>query len=106
MKDWTNEEFDRALEEVTRRSIFDVNFRTLALQDASAAISQVAGKPLPGGVDLKFIDNTGPTKIVPLPDPIAHLSCEEVTDEELEHVAGGDAVPVDGTVGGGIKWSR
>lgn len=104
MQEWTAQEFEQALDGVARRSRTDADFRKLALNDASAAIKQVSGRPLPPGVSFQFVDNSGTKKVYALPDPVGSISCEEVSNEELEHVAGG--LGPDQTVSGGIKWSR
>jgi hypothetical protein len=103
MPEWTPSEFERALDDVARRSRTDADFRKLALKDASAAIEKVSGKPLPAGADFQFVDNSGTKKIYPLPDPLANITCQEATMEELEQVAGGG---IPGTIQGGITWSR
>jgi hypothetical protein len=68
MSKWTREELQEALREVARRSAVDREFRALALRDAVAAIRQVNPKPLLADVSIQFVDNSGPTKVVPLPD--------------------------------------
>jgi len=75
------------------------------LKDAAAALGEVAttqspsdkktaGKSagvtsslLPPDVELRFVDNSGPVKHVVLPDPV--LEIDEISDLELEQVAGG-----------------
>lgn len=103
-QNWTAEEFQQALQEVGRRATIDSEFRALALKDAATAIARVAGKTIPGDLDFKFIDNSGPTKLVPLPDPIPGITYEEIGEEELDRVAGGISGP--GTVAGTVGWSR
>ena len=93
---WSAEEIDRAMEEVTRRSHVDPDFKALALTDAPAAIARVDPKPLPIGIVLKFVENNGAIKTVPLPAPAGVPELDEITEEELEAVAGG--VSVSGSV--------
>lgn len=91
MRDWTNEELQHMLAEVARRAVVNPEFRELALRDAAAAISKISSKPLPEGITFKFVDNSGPVKTVPLPDPL--VDEEELCDEEFENVAGGGGNP-------------
>jgi hypothetical protein len=98
MEGWTNEELQRVFSEVARRAAIDHGFRVLALKNSTAAIAQVTSRPLPKGVTFRFVDNSGPHKTIPLPDPVPGIS-EELSDVELENVAGGDV-----SVSGG--WSK
>jgi hypothetical protein len=87
MYQWTNAEADRVLEEVIKRSMEDPEFRTLALSDASAAISKITTKPLPPGFSVRFVDNGGVSRTFVLPDPAPASAA--LSDAELEQVAGG-----------------
>lgn len=88
MPEWTQQEIDQTLEEISRRSMTDPEFRKTALSNPAAAVSEVNPKPIPEGFSVRFADNTGSTKTVVLPDPIS--DAEELSDAELEEVAGGD----------------
>ena len=88
MLEWTEEEAQRALDEIKKRSATDPEFRALALSNPTAAIAKVNNKNLPAGFQARFIDNSGTVKSFVLPDPIARV--EELSDAELEGVAGGD----------------
>jgi len=89
MKEWTNEEVQDMLSKVFRRAAVDPAFRALALRDAAAAIREVTSKPLPASIVYKFVDNSGTTKTIPLPD----LASDDLADSELENVAGGSNPP-------------
>ena len=88
MSEWTQQEIDQTLEEIKRRALTDTEFRQIALSDANTAIAKVNPKPIPDAVAIKFADNSGKVKTIVLPDPIA--AADELTDAELEEVAGGD----------------
>ena len=88
MNEWTQQEVDQTLEEISRRAMTDPEFRQTALSNPTAAIAAVNPKPIPEGFSVQFADNTGSTKTVVLPDPIP--DAYELSDAELEAVAGGD----------------
>jgi hypothetical protein len=98
MKNWTNEELHNVFSEVARRAAVNPEFRALALTDSVAAIAKIDPRPLPADMTFKFVDNSGPVKIIPLPDPVPGIS-EELSEIELENIAGGDT-----TISGG--WSK
>ena len=87
MLNWSEDEVERTLEEIRKRSMTDEAYRQLALADPTAAVAQINPHPLPEGYQVKFIDNSGPVKSFVLPDPINTI--EELSDAELEAVAGG-----------------
>ena len=83
-------EVNSAVREVIKRAVVDPDFRQLAVRDSKAAIAKVSNKKLPEGMSIQFIDNYGKSvKTIALPDPI---KAQELTDEELEQVAGGCTV--------------
>jgi len=87
MSQWTTAEADHILEQVIKRSMEDPEYRALALKDANAAIAQLTPKPLPQGFTVRFVDNAGASRTFVLPD--AAPSNAELSDAELEQVAGG-----------------
>lgn len=84
--------------EVSRRSAIDLEYRSLALSDPAAAIAKVSPGPLPADITFRFVDNSGSVKTIALPDPV---SSEDLSEVELEEVAGGLA-----TLTAGAQWSR
>lgn len=101
MSQWTREELQQALAAVARRATVDSDFRKLAIDNGMKAIAAINPKPLPADLDFRFVDNSGSTKVVALPDPIS-TSSEELSDAELAHAAGGTAtssIIKGGTVG-------
>lgn len=71
---------------VFQRAAADPDFRALALRDGTAAVEQVLGHPLPDGIRIRFVENDGATFTLGLPPA---RSADELSDRELEAVAGG-----------------
>lgn len=91
---WTTQELTRALEEVAQRAKADEQFKKLALSDGMTAMARVNPKPLPAGTVINFVENSGPLKTIPLPPLMTSSDSGEITEEELEAVAGGNSVAV------------
>ena len=88
MSQMSEQELNTATREVLKRAVSDPEFRKLALRDSKAAYAKITDKQLPVGFHIQFIENYGKsTKTVVMPDPVAHP--EQLTEEELEQVAGG-----------------
>lgn len=97
----TNAHLNHLIAEVQRRSAVDIPFRNLALNDASAALAVVAQEPIStDDLNLQFVDNSGPVKIIPLPN-LAQGVVESVGLEEIEL---GDIRGPE--ISGWISWSR
>ena len=71
---------------VFQRASTDPEFHALALRDGTAAVEQVVGRKLPDGMKIRFVKNNGATFTLGLP-PVR--SSDDLTDSELETVAGG-----------------
>ena len=69
------------------RAAVDPDFRQLCLEDPHSAISEVASRDIPAGVKLRFIEKEGYDMTLVLP-PAAGPD-GELSDDELEEVAGG-----------------
>jgi hypothetical protein len=105
MKPSDNEDVRAAVEEVLRRSALDGAFRSLALSDGRAAIAKVTGRQPPVEFVITFVDNSGAKKTIPLPD-LTPKVVEELTEEELEDVAGGSGGNQPPITGGWSKIGR
>ena len=98
MSQINEQELSAAIREVLKRAVADPGFRQLAVRDGKAAIAKVTNKSLPEGLAIQFVDNHGKsTKTIVMPDPVANP--EQLTEEELEAVAGGCTVSTCGVSG-------
>jgi len=87
-------DFQSAISEVMRRAAVDPHFRALAAKDGNAAIAKVNPKLSSETADVRFLDKTNqnPARVtvtLVLPDPIAKSQSSELSEAELEQVAGG-----------------
>ncbi len=90
----TSQEAEQAIQVVVKRAQAYREFRQLCLTDPSAAIKKAIGKDIPEGFTLRFVENKGADLTVVLPDPIDVSS--ELSDADLEQVAGGKATGPEG----------
>jgi len=86
MSDWTKEEVKKAIDAVSLRCAKDKNFRKLALENPAEAVKQIAGKQVPSGFKLKLIEGDPKADMTVV---IPELKVAEISDAELEKVAGG-----------------
>ncbi len=90
MAEWTRKEIEELLAEMTRKAMTDREFRQKVLEDAAAALENLAGRPLPEGVNLKCIERDPNYQLTfVLPDLVDE---EKIDDERLAQVAGGVSV--------------
>lgn len=83
----------QAVDAILKRAQSDKDFRELALSDPRAAIKQEAGLELPSDFNIRTVATEGADMTVVIPDfedPNAELS-----DDDLENVAGGSWCGVD-----------
>ena len=84
----TQQELDRAVRDVLKRSVSDPAFRRAALQNGNASLTSITGKSAPAGLIIRFADNAKPNfRTIVLPDPIVDV--EHLSEADLESVAGG-----------------
>lgn len=95
MAQWSQDELNRTIDEVKRRSLLDLEFRALALSGPPAAVAKINPKPLPPGFVIKFVEGstgehstvTSGVLTIVLPEIIE--KADELSDAELEQAAGG-----------------
>lgn len=93
MSKWKSQELEKALTEVFRRSAVDPEFRTLALKDGAGAIAWINPALSLNPLVFKFVDNSGSTKTIPLPDLAPDVAENELSERDLECVTGGTDAP-------------
>jgi hypothetical protein len=80
-------EIERTL---VQRSLQDEDFRRRLLDDPKAAVGQELGTQLPeGGVEVRVLEENPQTIYLVLPSTEPLGEGEELSDQELEEVAGG-----------------
>ena len=87
-------EVDRRL---VQRSLEDEDFRQRLLDDPKGTIEQELGSRLPESIEVRALEESAQTIYLVLPVRSADLQTGELSDEDLEEVAGGDE--------NGAEWS-
>jgi hypothetical protein len=81
------EQMERRL---VQRSLQDDDFRRRLLEDPKAAVEQELGRRLPEGVQVRAVEETPDTIYLVLPSSSPVGEGGEISDRELEEVAGGN----------------
>ena len=79
-------EVDRRL---VQRSLEDEDFRQRLLDDPKGTMEQELGSRLPESIEVRALEESAQTIYLVLPVRSADLQTGELSDEELEEVAGG-----------------
>lgn len=87
MNQMNQKEWKEILSKVFKRAATDEQFRQLCLKDPHTAIKQVSGKDIPKSINIRFVDQTEGL-VLTLPAKGA----EELTDAQLEALAGGVSI--------------
>jgi hypothetical protein len=82
---------------IIQRSIEDDAFRQRLLENPKAAIEEGSGIQLPEGIEIRAVEETPDTVYILLPGRPTDVRAGELSDRELESVAGGE--------GAGDEWS-
>jgi hypothetical protein len=72
-----------------QRSLEDDSFRQRLLDDPKAVVEQELGSPLPEGVEVRVVEESARTIYLVLPSASPLGGGVELSDQELEGVAGG-----------------
>ena len=97
----TQQEAEQAIQQIIKRAQTDAEYRQLCLSDPNAAATKATGKEMPAGYTLKFVENQGADLTVVLPDVIEESA--ELSDTELDQVAGGKCAATCGVTSPGPK---
>ena len=83
---WTEEEVQKAFEEVRKRAAVDELFRKKLLENPNKAISELLGKEVPDSFKIKVIESDPNYHLtVLIPPPVKG----DLSEEDLDKVAGG-----------------
>jgi len=100
MSEWTKEKIDRVMKSVRERAVEDRSFRTELLAHPHQAIKDATGEVVPDSIRLQMVDQSAAHITVVLP-PMAEESDDELSEQQLEAVAGGKMSQVPS-----FKWRR
>jgi hypothetical protein len=88
---WTPQKFAEVLTAISRRSVDDAAFRRRCLDTPDAVIEEVGGAPMPSDERgrVQFTETAAAGKILLPAFGSSRASSDELTDADLEGVAGG-----------------
>lgn len=94
MSTWSRQEANEAAKEIFQKASIDKEFRQLVLDNPNEAVKQATGKEVPAEFQIKILESDPDYDVtLLLPD-----FRDDLSDEDLENVAGGKFVCVDITV--------
>lgn len=90
-QEWSPEKFGQVLTEIFRRSASDAAFRQRALKTPDAVLEEVGGIPVPAKSRgrTQFVETPAAGRILLPPVDSTNVKSGELSDAELEQVAGG-----------------
>ena len=89
MQPTTKQSLDAACAALVERASGDPQFRALCKQDPSKAFQEGTGLEWPENLKLRFVDLDADQMVIPLPPLVAAGAGKELSDQELQEVAGG-----------------
>jgi hypothetical protein len=75
---------------LVQRSMEDEDFRQMLLDDSKGAVEQELGSRLPEGVEVRAVEESAQIIYLVLPSASPLGQGGELSDQELDEVAGGD----------------
>ncbi|WP_051650258.1 NHLP leader peptide family RiPP precursor [Selenomonas sp. AB3002] len=87
--EWTKEQMEETYQQVVKKAVTDEEFRKELLANPNEAIGKVAGIPVPADFRICIVEQDPSYQATFLLPPMLP---EDVSDEDLEAVAGGDCV--------------
>lgn len=88
MAEWTTEQVNQTIEAMLKKSVTDQEFRKKLLKNPKAMVKEYSGKEMPEGFSLKLIEADPAVDMTFVLPP---LRTDELSDQELDQVAGGRA---------------
>lgn len=83
---WTTEEVQNTIQSMMDKAVSDSEFRQSLLENPKAAIKEFTGKEMPESFSLKLIEADPAVDMTFVLPP---LQTDELSDQELDQVAGG-----------------
>ena len=90
MEKWTQQELEALYQEINKRISEDADFRLALKQNAVAAVEKLAGRKLPEGFKLDFVDGE---KNHAAAFTLPNFTGDEINLKELNAVPGGSGAP-------------